>query len=96
MAIGKELSPTLEGIENILLDNAALKPQYTTDGFRASIYIFQSAMFDKMIDIQEKENMSDEDCELMAKNLGEELRNFIGRFTGIDTHKLFNNESAKV
>jgi hypothetical protein len=48
-----------------------------------------------MVEIQEKENMSDKDCELMAKNLGEELRNFIGRFTGIDTHKLYN-ESTKI
>lgn len=96
MGIGKEYSPILVQIEDGLIDTVALKPNYTTDGFRAAVYIFQSAIFDKMIDIQEKENMSDEDCELMAKNLGEELRNFIGRFTGIDTYKLFNNESAEI
>jgi hypothetical protein len=96
MGIGKEYSPILVQIEDGLIDTVALKPNYTTDGFRAAVYIFQSAMFDKMIDLQEKENMSDEDCELMAKNLGEELRNFIGRCTGIDTHKLFNNESAEI
>lgn len=96
MSLGKEYSPILVEIENGLIDTVALKPNYTTDGFRAAVYIFQSAIFDKMIDLQEQENMSDEDCELMAKNLGEELRNFIFRFTAIDTHKLFTNESAEI
>jgi hypothetical protein len=96
MAIGKELSPILEEIENTLLDNIALKPEYTKEGFRAAIFIFQSAISDKMFELQTKEKMSNKDSELMAKNLGEELRNLIGRFTGIDTHKLFSDESAKV
>ena len=96
MAIGKELSPILEEIENTLLDNIALKPDYTEAGFRAAIFIFQSAISDKMFELQTKEKMSNKDSELMAKNLGEELRNLIGRFTGIDTHKLFSDESAKV
>ena len=96
MAIGKELSPILVEIENSLLEFIDLKPEYTTDGFRAAIFIFQSAIMDKMFELQTKENMSLEDCELMAKNLGEELRNFIGRFTGIDTHNLFSDESAEI
>jgi len=96
MAIGKELSPILEEIENTLLDNIALKPEYTKEGFRAAIFIFQSAISDKMFELQTKEKMSNKDSELMAKNLGEELRNLIGRFTGIDTHKLFSDEGAKV
>jgi DNA gyrase/topoisomerase IV subunit B len=96
MAIGKELSPILEEIENTLLDNITLKPEYTKEGFRAAIFIFQSAISDKMFELQTKEKMSNKDSELMAKNLGDELRNLIGRFTGIDTHKLFSDESAKV
>jgi len=96
MAIGKELSPILEEIENTLLDNITLKPEYTNEGFRAAIFIFQSAISDKMFELQTKEKMSNKDSELMAKNLGDELRNLIGRFTGIDTHKLFSDESTKV
>jgi DNA gyrase/topoisomerase IV subunit B len=96
MAIGKELSPILEEIENTLLDNITLKPEYTKEGLRAAIFIFQSAISDKMFELQTKEKMSNKDSELMAKNLGDELRNLIGRFTGIDTHKLFSDESAKV
>jgi hypothetical protein len=95
MSLGKEYSPALVQIAEGLVDTVTLKPNYTNDGLRAIFYIFQSAIFDKMVEIQEKENMSDKDCELMAKNLGEELRNFIGRFTGIDTHKLYN-ESTKI
>jgi len=96
MAIGKELSPILEEIENTLLDNITLKPEYTKEGFRAAIFIFQSAISDKMFELQTKEKMSNKDSELMAKNLGDELRNLIGRFTGIDTHKLFSDEGTKV
>ena len=96
MAIGKELSPILEEIENTLLDNITLKPEYTKEGFRAAIFIFQSAISDKMFELQTKEKMSNKDSELMAKNLGDELRNLIGRFKGIDTHKLFSDESTKV
>lgn len=91
MAIGKELSPILEEIENTLLDLAAYKPEYTTAGFRAAIFIFQSAVMDKMYELQTKQEMPNEQCELMTKNLGEELRNTIFRFTGIDTHELFKN-----
>jgi len=92
MSIGKKYSPILVEIEDGLLENVSFKPNYTKDGFRAAIYIFQSAMFDKMIDLQRKEKLSEKDSELMAKNLGEELRTFIGRFTGVDTHQLFTNE----
>lgn len=96
MAIGKELSPILQEIESSLLEFAEYKPEFTTEGFRAAIYIFQSALLDKMFELQEKEKMSLKDSELMAKDLGEELRAFIGKFTGIDTHKLFTDESAEV
>lgn len=96
MAIGKELSPILEEIESSLLEFAEYKPEFTTEGFRAAIFIFQSALLDKMFELQEKEKMSLEDSEIMAKNLGEELRNTVYRFTGIDTHKLFTDESAEV
>jgi hypothetical protein len=94
--IGKELSPILEEIEDSLLDLVAYKPEFTTAGFRAAVYIFQSAIMDKMFEIQDEHKMSSNDRELMAKNCGEELRNFIGRFTGIDSHKLFTDESTKV
>lgn len=96
MAIGKELSPILEEIENTLLDLAAYKPEYTKEGFRAAIFIFQSALMDKMYELQTKQEMPNDECELMAKNLGEELRNTIFRFTGIDTHELFTNESTTI
>lgn len=96
MSLGKEYSPLLVQIEDGLLDTITLKPNFTKEGFRAAIYIFQAAMFDKMVELQDKENMSEEDCELMGKNLGEELRSYIGRFTGLDTYKIFNDESTEV
>jgi len=91
MAIGKELSPILQEIESSLLEFSDYKPEFTKEGFRASIFIFQSALMDKMYELQTKQEMPNDECELMAKNLGEELRNTIFRFTGIDTHELFTN-----
>lgn len=96
MSLGKEYSPLLVQIEDGLLDTIMLKPNFTKEGFRAIIYIFQAAMFDKMVELQEKENMSEEDCDKMGQNLGEELRNYIYRFTGLDTHIIFNDEDTKI
>lgn len=96
MSLGKEYSPLLVEIENGLLDTISLKPNFTKEGFRAIIYIFQAAMFDKMVELQDKKEMSDEDCELMAKNLGEELRVYIGKYTGLDTYKIFSDEGAEI
>jgi len=91
MAIGKELSPILEEIENSLLEFSDYKPEFTKEGFRAAIFIFQSALMDKMYELQTKQEMPNDECELMAKNLGEELCNTIFRFTGIDAYELFKN-----
>jgi hypothetical protein len=58
--IGKKLSPILSEIESTLIEfeiNVAKPPEYTDEGFRASVRIFLSAMLDKMWKLQEDEGI---------------------------------------
>lgn len=89
MTLGKRLSPVLSEIEDTLLDNYETKPGFDNDGFRASVFIFQSALLDKMWELQEKENLSNKIREEMATKCGEGIRNLIKTFTDIDTYKLY-------
>jgi hypothetical protein len=89
MTLGKKLSPILSEIEDTLLENYETKPGFDDEGFRASVYIFQSALLDKMWELQEKENISMEVREDMATKCGESIRSLIKTFTDIDTFNLY-------
>ena len=89
MAIGKELSPILEEIENTLLDLAAYKPEYTKEGFRAAIFIFQSAVMDKMYERQELIKLDLKQREDQAEQLGTEIKILIEKYTGLDTFESY-------
>ena len=89
MTLGKKLSPILSEIEYTLLENYENKPEFDDEGFRASVYIFQSALLDKMWELQETENISKEIREDMAKKCGESIRSLIKTFTNIDTFDLY-------
>lgn len=89
MTLGEKLSPILSEIEDTLLENYERKPGFTDAGFRASVYIFQSTLLDKMWELQEKQNLSMEERNEMATKCGEEFRSFIKTFTDIDTYNLF-------
>jgi hypothetical protein len=90
--IGKKLSPILSEIESALIEfeiNVAKPPEYTDEGFRASVRIFLSAMLDKMWKLQENEGIDINTRADMAEKLGNELRNIIRVYTNIDTHSLY-------
>ena len=90
--IGKKLSPILSEIESTLMEfeiNVAKPPQYTDEGFRASVRIFLSAMLDKMWKLQEDEGIDINTRANMAEKLGNELRNIVRVYTNIDTHSLY-------
>lgn len=91
--IGKQLSPILCEIEQTLLEfecNSGLKPEYTTDAFRASIKIFMSVMMDKLWELQEKENISMDDRMKMAEKLGSDIKNLVKIYTDINTLTLYS------
>lgn len=90
--IGKQISPILYEIENVLWDfeeNGGLKPEYGKDGFRAAIKIFMSVIMDKMWELQEVESLSIEDRCNMANKVGEDIRKLVKTYTDIDTHDLY-------
>jgi len=90
--IGKKLSPILSEIESTLMEfeiNVAKPPQYTDEGFRASVRIFLSAMLDKMWKLQEDEGIDINTRADMAEKLGSEIRNIVRVYTNIDTHNLY-------
>jgi hypothetical protein len=90
--IGKKLSPILSEIESALIEfeiNVAKPPEYTDEGFRASVKIFLSVMLDKMWKLQEDEEIDINTRADMAEKLGTEIRNIIRVYTNIDTHSLY-------
>ena len=88
-SLGKKLSPILSEIEYTLLEFHEHKPGFDDEGFRASIYIFQSAILDKMWELQEKEDISFEVRSDMAQKCGESIKSLVKTFTNIDTFNLY-------
>lgn len=81
--------PILKQIATRMLETAEIKPNYSNDAFMDAVLIFQSVLMDKLYDIY-----IDYPLELQEKRAqaaGEELRNFILKFTSLDTIELVNN-----
>jgi len=85
----------LEYIANDILNQNASedgseKPNYSNRDFLNTIFIFQTALMDKVFDNQECDNMDIEDRKNMVMQCGNDLRKLIHTFTGLDTHKIEN------
>ena len=80
----------LEALANSFLEqsvNAKLgenKPNYTNRDFMNALIIFQNALMDKMFDNQNYLDMDLIDREQMAMNCGNELRDFVLKYTGLN------------
>ena len=80
----------LEALANSFLEqaiNAKLgenKPNYTNRDFMNALIIFQNALMDKMFDNQNYLDMDLIDREQMAINCGNELRDFVLKYTGLN------------
>jgi len=90
MALGTQFSPILEEIADALLENYETKPEFTLEGFKAALYIFQSALMDKMYTLQTNEDIPNEIKMDMALKLGGDLRELIKTYCNIDTHELYS------
>lgn len=93
--IGEKLSAVLEEIEDTLWEFEFYEsgnPNYTINGFRASIKIFMSALMDKMWELQKEENMDMETRTKMVIELGEKVRELVKIYTNIDTHELYKGK----
>ena len=90
--IGKTISPILVDIETALWEfelNSGIKPEYTTDGFRAGIKIFMSVLMDKIWELQQDEKITMEDRINMVQKAGEDVRKLVKTYTDIDCHELY-------
>lgn len=97
--IGEKLSPVLEEIENGLwdfeFDYPHIKHEYTTEGFRATCKIFMSAITDKMYENMLVKGISQQEAELEAQQLGQEVRQLVLEHTGIDTIDLYSDKQTQ-
>ena len=78
----------IEVIAIDLLSQSGEKPNYSNNDLLNTILIFQTALMDKLYDNQNYLNMSLDDRCIMAENCGTELREFILKYTGLDTFKI--------
>ena len=84
----------LEAIANDLLTQNAdakgneNKPNYSNRDFMNATIIFQTALMDKMYDLQNSDGMTIDDRMEMAESCGLALRKFIHTYTGLDIHKV--------
>lgn len=94
MSLGDKLNPIMTELETTILEHEVYVQtpiRYSNDAFRAITKIFMSAMLDKMWLLQQEEGVNFKTrCE-MATKCGEDLRKFVNTYTGIDTHKLYEN-----
>ena len=76
----------IESIANQILLDFGNKPDYSNRDFLNTIIIFQSALMDKMFELQDKEEMTLDDRCKMAESCGESLKKLIHTYTGLNTH----------
>ena len=80
----------IEKIATEILNTSRIKPNYTNRDFMNIVIVFQSAMMDKLFDVMDFDGMKIEDRLLMAEKCGLDLKDFIFKYTNIDTHKIEN------
>ena len=79
----------LKEVAKGMLEVAEIKPNFSNDAFIDATLIFQTVLMDKLYD-----SYIDYPLELQenrAQLAGKELRNFILKFTSLDTIELVNN-----
>lgn len=91
--IGKQLSPTLEEIEEALWDFEFNRPGdlpgYTDKAFRAAVKIFSSAILERAF-IHHKDKNSNKDKTLLAAYVyGVEIKKLVKKATGIHMPDLY-------
>jgi len=80
----------IEKIATEILNTSRIKPNYTNRDFMNIVIVFQSAMMDKLFEVMNFDNMALEERLKMAEKCGIDLKDFIFKYTNIDTHKIEN------
>jgi hypothetical protein len=84
----EKMKEQLEEIAMAILNNEQKKPNYTNRDFMNCVIIFQTALMDKMYDVMDFDNMSNEERYKMAESSGHDLRKLIYTYTNLDTHNV--------
>lgn len=84
----KELEIIADDLLSQNAESKGYKPNYSNRDFINALIIFQTALMDKMFNIQNFDGMPLEDRMKMAESCGKELRKLIHTYTGLDTHKV--------
>lgn len=79
----------LKEIATGMLETAEIKPNFSNDAFLDAVLIFQTVLMDKLYDSYQYNSLSFQ--KERAQLAGEELRNFILKFTSLDTIELTKN-----
>lgn len=79
----------LKEIATGMLETAEIKPNFSNDALLDAILIFETVLMDKFYDSWKEYPL--ELQESIAQLAGEKLRNFILKFTSLDTIELVNN-----
>ncbi len=90
---GEGISAVLNDMCNAVLEKAVSdnpRINFTDEGFFCLLYMYHTALGERMYDLQELENMPLDDRIAMAESLGKELRSLIKKYTDIDTFKLID------
>ena len=78
----------LEQLAMYTLEHGEIKPNYTKRDFMNCVLIFQSAIHDKMYDLQNEESMTEQQRLNMAESCGNAIHKLIMTYTGLDTRKV--------
>lgn len=92
--LGEKLNPVLLEIESTIWLSEADQngaPCFTHEGFRAVTKLFFTALMDKMWALQEAEKMDLKTRSAMSDKAGNEVRNLIKTYTGIETREMYNS-----
>jgi len=90
--IGQKLSPVLVEIESALWEFEQQKlgaPEYTDEGFRASLKIFMSTWMERIWQYQELKGMDRASKLKDVEQAGGELRSVIKKYTSIDPFDMY-------
>lgn len=83
-----QYEPILKEIASGFLDQHGIKPNFSNEAFLDACLIFQTALMDKLFDLQNEDNMLMKQRGEMATKCGEDLRKLIHTYTGLDTFEL--------
>lgn len=77
-------------IELLFWDNTGIKPNFSRKAFFSCNKIFLDAIMDKMFDYQDELGLTKEQRSEMTINCGNEIRELVKKYTGIDMHETKN------